>query len=184
MNNNELKLSNLERQFGKRLVATAIQSKTFVSALRRIRNEQVKIRQVGGPCRAYYDRRTRTIYIGSRCSHNYKIISIVHEFVHAVVSPTFDPIPGATGRQEFIDSCIGDETEAIALEVQCVDELLKAGIYIQESELKWLRLYKKGGRRAIRKELQTTITSTTGEDYPTYYGESYDEIVPEHLRLP
>lgn len=184
MDNNELKLSNLERQFCKRLVATAIRSKTFVKALRRIRTEQVRIKQISGPCSAYYNCKKRIIYIGRRCPRNYKIISIVHEFVHALVSPTIDPIPGITGRKEFIRRCIGDETAAIALEVQCVDELLKAGVKLDKRDLKWLRLYKKHGRRGIRKKLQKTITSTTGEDYPTYYGYWYDECVPEHLRLP
>lgn len=184
MDNSVLKLHNLRRQFGKSLVAVAIQSATFLHVLREIRTHKVKIRLVDGPCRAYYDRKKRTIYIGHWCPRDYKIISLVHEYVHALVKPTIDPVPGVTGRQEFIYRCIGEETEAIAIEVQCVTDLLKAGIRLSDRDLKWFRLYEKGGRRAIRKELTTTVTSTTGEDYPTYYGSWYDEIIPTRLRLP
>lgn len=175
---------NLKRQFGKRLVETALKSPTLMADIERIRNEGVRIRLVDGPCRAYYDRKKRTIYIGRWCPRNYKIISIAHEFVHAIVKPTIDPVPGKTGRQEFIDRCLEEETEAIVHEIHIVRELLKADVKVDPKELEWLNRYKRGGRRAIRKALEKTITSTTGEDYPEYYGSWYDEIVPTSQRLP
>lgn len=162
MHNPTLKIHNLKRQFGKRFVEAALKSRTFVRALYDIRTNQVKIRLVDGPCRAYYDRRKRTIYIGRWCPCNYKIISVVHEYVHALVRPTTDPIPGETGRQEFIDRCLDEEAEAIAMEVQCVKDLLKAGARLDPKELEWLKRFNKGGRKAIRRALETTVTSTTG----------------------
>ena len=72
---------NLKRQFGKRLVECALKCPTLVEDIERIRQEGVKIRLVDGPCRAYYDRKKRTIYIGRWCPRNYKLISIAHEFV-------------------------------------------------------------------------------------------------------
>jgi hypothetical protein len=184
MNTSTLKLNNLKRQFGIKFVEAATKSKTFLHALHEIRTKNVKIRLVHGPCRAYYDSKKRTIYIGYWCPRNYKIISIVHEFVHALVRPTTHPIPGVTGRQEFIDRCIGEETEAIVMEVQCVAELLEAGVRLEDAELEWLKIYKSGGRQAIFRKLQKTVTSTTGEEYPEYYGSWYDEIVPKRQRLP
>jgi Zn-dependent peptidase ImmA (M78 family) len=175
---------NLKRQFGKRLVETALKSPTLMSDLERIKVEGVRIRLVDGPCRAYYDRKKRTIYIGRWCPRNYKLISIAHEFVHALVKPTIDPVPGKTGRQEFIDRCIEEETEAIVHEILIVKELLLAGVEVDPKELEWLKRYRSGGRRAIRRALQKTITSTTGEDYPEYYGSWYDETVPVALRRP
>ncbi len=175
---------NLKRQFGKRLVETALKSPTLIQDIERIRNEGVRIRLVNGPCRAYYDRKKRTIYIGRWCPRNYKLISIAHEFVHALVKPTVDPVPGKTGRQEFIDRCLEEETEAIVHEILIVKELLKAGVVVDPKELDWLKRYRRGGRKAIRKALEKTITSTTGEDYPEYYGSWYDEIVPPAKRLP
>jgi hypothetical protein len=89
-----------------------------------------------------------------------------------------------TGRQEFIDRCIEEETEAIVHEIIIVRELIQAGVKVDPKELEWLNRYKSGGRRAIRRALQKTITSTTGEDYPEYYGSWYDEIIPAWQRIP
>jgi hypothetical protein len=161
-----------------------MQSPTLVEDIERIRSEGVKIRLVNGPCRAYYDRRKRTIYIGRWCPRNYKLISIAHEFVHALVKPTKDPVPGKTGRREFIDRCLEEETEAIVHEIRIVRELIKAGVKVDPKELEWLNRYKKGGRRAVRRALEKTVTSTTGEDYPDYYGSWYDEIIPPAKRIP
>ena len=93
-------------------------------------------------------------------------------------------MPGETGRQEFIDRCLEEETEAIVHEILIVKELLQAGVNVDAKELEWLRRYRRGGRKAIRRALEKTITSTTGEDYPDYYGSWYDEIVPPNKRLP
>jgi hypothetical protein len=175
---------NLKRQFGKGLVEAVRKSPTLESDLARIRSEGVKIRVVDGPCRAYYDRRKRTIYIGRWCPRNYKLISIAHEFVHALIKPTRDPIAGKTGRQEFIDRCLGEEAEAIIHEIRIVQELIDAGLTVSPNDKEWLNRFRRGGRRAIRKALQKTITSTTGEDYPEYYGSWYDEMIPEYKRLP
>ncbi|MBP9094413.1 hypothetical protein KBI23_25570 [bacterium] len=177
-------LRNLKRQFGRRMVETLLMSPTLVDDIDKIRAAGVRIRLVDGPCRAYYDRKKRTIYIGRWCPRNYKLISIAHEFVHALVKPTVDPVPGQTGRQEFINRCLEEETEAIVHEIEIVKDLLKADIPIDPKELEWLKRYKRGGRKAIIKALEKTITSTTGEDYPEYYGSWYDEIVPASQRLP
>lgn len=91
-------LRNLKRQFGRRMVETLLMSPTLVDDIDKIRAAGVRIRLVDGPCRAS-DRKKRTIYIGRWCPRNYKLISIAHEFVHALVKPTIDPVPGQTGRQ-------------------------------------------------------------------------------------
>src|SRR5271167_4617546 len=141
---------NLRRQFGKRLAETALKSPTLVEDIERIRNEGVRIRLVDGPCRAYYDRKKRTIYIGRWCPRNYKLISIAHEFVHALVKPTLDPIPGKTGKREFVERCLEEETEAIVHEISIMKELIAAGVKVDPKELDWLKRFKRGGRKAIR----------------------------------
>ena len=175
---------NLKRQFGKGLVEAVSKSPTLESDLARIRSEGIKIRVVDGPCRAFYDRKKRTIYIGRWCPRNYKLISIAHEFVHALIKPTLDPIAGKTGRQEFIDRCLGEETAAIVHEIRIVEELIKSGINVTPRDREWLNRYRRGGKKAVRKALEKTITSTTGEDYPEYYGSWYDEMIPPYQRLP
>lgn len=177
-------MKNLRRQFGKKLVETAQKSPSLVRDIERIRAEGVKIRLVDGPCRAYYDRKRKTIYIGRWCPRNYKLISIAHEFVHALVKPTLDPIPGKTGKKEFVKRCLDEEAAAIIHEISIIQELMKAGVKVDSKELEWLRRYQRGGKRAVRKALEKTVTSTTGEEYPEYYGSWYDEIVPPKKRLP
>ena len=177
-------MRNLKRQFGKRLVEAALKCPTLIEDIERIRTEGVKIRLVDGPCRAYYDRKKRTIYIGRWCPRNYKLISIAHEFVHALIKPTIDPIAGTTGRKEFINRCLDEEAEAIVHEILIVKELINAGVKVDPKELDWLNRYRRGGRKAVRKALEKTITSTTGEDYPEYYGSWYDEMIPTPKRLP
>ncbi len=177
-------MKNLRRQFGKKLVETAQKSPSLVRDIERIRAEGVKIRLVDGPCRAYYDRKRKTIYIGRWCPRNYKLISIAHEFVHALVKPTSDPIPGKTGKKEFVKRCLDEEAAAIIHEISIIQELMKAGVKVDSKELEWLRRYQRGGKKAVRKALEKTVTSTTGEEYPEYYGSWYDEIVPLKKRLP
>ena len=63
-------MRNLKRQFGKRMVETLLMSPTLVDDMEQIREAGVKIRLVDGPCRAYYDRKKRTIYIGRWCPRN------------------------------------------------------------------------------------------------------------------
>ena len=128
-------LRNLKRQFGRRMVETLLMSPTLVDDIDKIRAAGVRIRLVDGPCRAYYDRKKRTIYIGRWCPRNYKLISIAHEFVHALVKPTIDPVPGQTGRQEFINRCLEEETEAIVHEIEIVKDLLKADIPVDPKQL-------------------------------------------------
>jgi hypothetical protein len=134
-------LRNLKRQFGKRMVETLLKSPTLLEDIEQIREAGVRIRLVDGPCRAYYDRKKRTIYIGRWCPRNYKLISIAHEFVHALVKPTLDPIPGKTGRKEFVNRCLEEETEAIVHEIEIVKELIKAGTPVDPKELEWLKRY-------------------------------------------
>jgi hypothetical protein len=83
-----------------------------------------------------------------------------------------------------VDRCLEEETEAIVHEILIVKELMNAGVKVDPKELEWLRRYRSGGRKAIRRALEKTVTSTTGEDYPEYYGSWYDEIVPPSKRLP
>lgn len=170
--------------FGKSMFESACLSKTLLKLICRAHESKVKYKLLNGVCMAYYDSNKNTIYIGKFCPRNYKIISVAHEISHAVIRRTVNPIPGVTGRKEFIESCIDDETESIVQELKVLVELKNAGIKFHEKEERWLKAYKSGGRRTIRKILKTTITSTTLETYPTYYSGWYDQIVPKSKRLP
>jgi hypothetical protein len=179
-------MHRLRRQFGSKFVHLLKKSPTLVENLKHIRANNIKIRTGKGYCQAYYNKDTRTIYIGRRCALHYKLISLAHEFVHALIKPTEDPIPGKTGKKEFVNRCLSEEVEAIVHEVYIMQELIAAGMKEKEFSfnLQWLKLYLNGGRKAIRKKLNSTVTSTTGEKYPLYYGHWYDSKVPKNMRLP
>ncbi len=178
------KKAKLEKKLGKSVIDIALKLPTLMDDIDKIEEAGIKIKFIDGPCKAYYDKRKRTIFIGKWCPRNYKLISIAHEFVHAILNPTQDPVPGKTGRKEFIERCLEEETMAIIHEINIVKELVKANVKIDNNELEWLKRYEEGGKKAIYKALKTTITSTTGEDYPEYYGGWYDESIPARKRLP
>jgi hypothetical protein len=165
-------------------VTALSQCPTLVQDVADLRAAGVRIRRVGGHCQAYSMRKRMTIYIGSKCKLSYQLISLGHEKIHVLVSPTDDPVPGVTGRQAFIDSCLESETDSIVHEVIIVGELLAAGYPVDDHSMKWYRRFQKGGRAAVRKAIAEAFTSNTGERYPEYYGGWYDEAIKPKDRLP
>jgi hypothetical protein len=177
-------MQRIRKQFGAKFADALAKCPTLVADLKAIRAAGVKIRKVGGHCQAYSMLARLTIYIGSRCGLSYKLVSLAHEKVHMLDSPTPSPTPGKTGRKAFIEMCLGSEVDAIVHEVQVVAELLAAGIHVDDHSMKWYRLHKKGGRAAIRKAIEEAVTSNTGEKYPEYYGGWYDDALKPKDRLP
>lgn len=177
-------MNKLRRQFGESFIEALSKCPTLVADLAEIRANGVKIRKLGGHCQAYSNRGKKTIYIGARCKLSYKLISLAHEKVHVLVSPTPDPVPGKTSRQAFINMCLEAETDCIEHEVKVVAELLAARITVDDHSMGWYRRYQKGGRQAIREAMENAHASTTGEKYPEYYGGWYDEAVRPKDRLP
>jgi len=180
-------MEKLRKQFGRELVETLAKCPTLVKDLAELRKHGVKIRKVSGEgkhCQAYSMRKRMTIYLGTHCTVAQKLIALAHEKVHVIGKPTPDPIPRDMGRQEFIEFNLNAETDCIVHEVKVTAELVKLGLKIDDHSLSWLRLYKRGGRPAILKKMRKTVTSTTGELYPEYYGGWYDEAVKPKHRLP
>ena len=177
-------MQQLKRQFGAPFANALAQCPTLIQDVADLRAASVRVRRVGGHCQAYSIRKRMTIYIGSKCKLSYQLISLAHEKIHVLVSPTDNPIPGVTGRQDFIDSCLESETDSIVHEVIVVGELLAAGYPVDDHSMKWYRRFKRGGRAAIRKAIEAAFTSNTGERYPEYYGGWYDEVVKPKERLP
>jgi hypothetical protein len=183
-------MKKLRRQFGKKFVDILKKSPTLVKNLEEIRANNIKIRAISGYCRAYYDRKPTTIYIGKSCGLAYQLVSLAHEFVHALLKPTNDPIPGVTGKKEFIARCLSEETEAIVHELKIQEEFNQAGVKFTFGRDKkpynkeWVDCYAKSGRPGIMRKLKTTVTSTTGDKYPHYYALWYDDVIPKDKRLP
>jgi hypothetical protein len=177
-------MQRIRKQFGAAFADALAKCPTLVADLQVLRQHGVRIRKVGGHCQAYSNHFTKSIYIGSKCNMTYQLVGLGHEKVHVLDSPTPNPVPGKTGRREFIDMCLNAETDAIVHEVQIVSELLAAGYKVDSHSLSWYRRFKRGGRFAIRKAIEEAVTSNTGEKYPEYYGGWYDEAVKPKDRLP
>lgn len=174
----------IRKQFGAKFADALSKSPTLLKDLEEIRAAGIKIRRVGGHCQAYSMPEKKSIYIGTKCKLGYQLLALAHEKVHILGSPTQKPVPRVTGRQAFIDHCLDCETDCIVHEVQAGIELLAAGVKLDDHSLSWVKLFKRGGRAAIRKKMEKAITSNTGEKYPEYYGGWYDEAIKPKDRLP
>lgn len=174
----------IRKQFGLKFADALSKSPTLVKDLEELRAAGVKIRRVGGHCQAYTMNERKTIYIGTKCKLGYQLIALAHEKVHMVGSPTQNPVPRVTGRQAFIDHCLDCETDCIVHEVVVANELLAAGVKLDDHSLSWVKRFKRGGRAAIRRAIAKATTSNTGEKYPEYYGGWYDDAIKPKDRLP
>lgn len=174
----------IRRQFGDKFADALAKSPTLVADLELLRAADVKIRKVGGHCQAYSMYKKKSIYIGSKCNISYQLIALGHEKVHVLDRITPDPTARVTGRKEFIHMCLEAETDSIVHEVVIAEELLTAGFTVDDHSMKWVRRFRKGGRKAIRTAMNTAIASNTGEKYPDYYGGWYDEVLKPKDRLP
>ncbi len=177
-------MKKLRRQFGAKFVSALTRCPTLVADLQAIAEAGIKIRRVGRWCQAFTELSKKTIYIGSKCSLSYQLVALAHEASHAVYRPTISPLPGETGRQEFIERCLEDEVEAFVHEAQVVEEMRRARIYVGKHLLNWYERYKKGGREAVLCAVRSAPSSITGDSYPEHYGEWYDAAVKAPFRLP
>lgn len=174
----------IRKQFGASFADALATSPTLVADLSALRAAGVKIRKISGHCQAYSMYKRKSIYIGARCKLSYKLISLAHEKVHVLDKITPDPTPRVTGRKEFIHMCLEAETDAIVHEVVVAEELLNAGLEVDDHCMKWVKLFGKSGRKGIRKAMNNAHASNTGEKYPEYYGGWYDESLKPKDRLP
>src|SRR5215470_7046298 len=158
-------MHKIKRQFGARFAQVLAKCPTLVADLEEMRRQGVSIRRLSGHCQAFAEPRKRRIYIGSKCSMSYQLVSLAHEKVHVLDSPTPTPVPGKTRRKQFIHQCLEAEVDAIEHEVKVIEELLAARVKVGEGELAWHRLYQQGGRAALRQGIEAAFTSTTGEKY-------------------
>lgn len=177
-------MQRIRKQFGAKFADALAKCPTLKADLEEIRSSGVTIRRVGGHCQAYSMLARKRIYIGSSCSLSYQLIALAHEKIHMIDSPTPPPVPGVTGRQSFIEMCLASEVDAICHEVVVAEELLAAGLPVDSHSLSWVKRFRQGGRAAIRKAIESAVTSNTGEKYPEYYGHWYDDAVKPKDRLP
>lgn len=115
-----------KRKFGRAFWKLAEVSPTFMEDLKLLEAAGIEIRLLNKSDIAYFSRKKRVIYVGKWSSHVNKIVSIGHEFVHALLRPTTDVKEG-DDKETWVNERLEEETEAIVHELLILQELVAAG---------------------------------------------------------
>lgn len=205
-------MNKSKRKFGRAFWKLAEASPTFLQDLKLLEAAGIEIRLLNKNDIAYFSRKKQVVYVGKWSSNVNKIVSIGHEYVHALLRPTTDVKEG-DDRETWINERLDEETEAIVHELLILQELIAAGKrkffgkQFSGVGLTWLTIFlggdvacdavearflsmeldqpadtlldlvRAGGREAVKAVLSHTTTSNTGELYPEYYGEWFDEEI-------
>lgn len=112
--------------FGRPFWKLAAASPTFLQDLKLLEAAGIEIRLLRKSDVAYFNTYKRVIYVGKWSSNVNKIVSIGHEFVHALLRPTTHVQEG-DDREVWINERLEEETEAIIHELLILQELIDAG---------------------------------------------------------
>lgn len=170
-------LDRCRATLGADLAKIAEQSHTVIDDLTALLDRGVKVRFVPGPCRAFFDQKSRTINIASSCSSSRKLLAISHEYAHALLNPTAAPSREKISRQQFIERGLEDESDAVIHELVVARELKSAGITLDKSTERLLSAFDDRGSIAVTNFLNNAQNSATDESYVTHFGRWYDEVV-------
>lgn len=138
-----------KRIFGRAFWKLAEASPTFMQDWKLLEAAGIKVRLLNKSDIAYFNRKKRVVYVGKWSSHVNKIVSIGHEYVHALLRPTTDVKEG-DDRETWINERLEEETEAIVHELLILQELIAAGKskhfgkQFSSVGLGWLTIYQGG----------------------------------------
>ncbi len=138
-----------KRIFGRAFWKLAEASPTFMQDWKLLEAAGIKIRLLNKSDIAYFSRKKRVIYVGKWNSNVYNVVSIGHEYVHALLRPTTDVKEG-DDRETWINERLEEETEAIVHELLILKELIAAGKskyfgkLFSNVGLGWLTIYEGG----------------------------------------
>jgi len=177
-------LDKAKSLLGPQLFSIAQKSPVAVGDLLDLLRLGIKIKFVSGQQRAWFDRKTKTIYISKNRTDGEKLQAIAHEYSHVVLNPTANPMPGKTGREEFIRQGFEQEIDAVIHELIVANELNSQGVPVDEKALTLLSKYQKDGRQTIFKYVLDSKNSATNEDYFEHFNSWYDEMVPANAARP
>ncbi|MBX9879685.1 MAG: ImmA/IrrE family metallo-endopeptidase [Candidatus Obscuribacterales bacterium] len=162
-----------KRIFGRAFWKLAEVSPTFMQDWKLLEAAGIKIRLLNKSDIAYFSRKKRVVYVGKWSSHVNKIVSIGHEYVHALLRPTTDVKEG-DDRETWINERLEEETEAIVHELLILQELIAAGKskhfgkQFSSVGLGWLTIYQGGtvaGDAVEARLLATGIDTAASEDF-------------------
>jgi tetratricopeptide (TPR) repeat protein len=168
---------NVSKAIGAQLAAVASKSPIVLGDICGLLKRGIRIQFVKRNG-AYFDQKTKTIYVGNSFSDSHKLLALSHEYSHAVLNPTRNPVPGKTGRKEFILESFQQEADAVIHELIAAEELRSAGVPLDKPTLELLNAYQKDGRDIVLRYIDSSKNSATEEGYVEHFNRWYDEAVP------
>ena len=194
----DAQLDYLKEHFGTKVITTLLAIPLLVQIVRELLSHgwKIRIKKRMSGIRGYYDSayshaKSKTIYLGYglRKAPFFLLITIAHEYVHAIQHPTDWPVKGVTGRREFIEGCIEDEAMATMNETKVTQALLDLGYTFKQIDRrnKWAQNWYETaqlGLEALKTRLRTTIEGMDGLTYEEFYSGVYESHVPYRKRLP
>lgn len=174
----------IEKVLGASLARTAEKSPTASGDLADLLRLGIKVEFVAGRQRAFFDSKTKTIYISKNRTDSQKLQAISHEYSHVALNPTLNPIAGKTGREEFIRQGLEQEADAVIHELMVANELKSVGIILDRSTATLLNDYQAGGRQAVYRYILESKNSATNENYIDHFDKWYAEVVPPSAARP
>ncbi|MBX9878112.1 MAG: tetratricopeptide repeat protein [Candidatus Obscuribacterales bacterium] len=174
---------NLSKPLGEKLALIAAKSPVVFDDICTLLRRGVKIEFVKRNG-AYFDQKTKTIYVSTKFSDSHKLLALSHEYAHAVLNPTNNPIPGKTGRKEFILQGFEQEADAVIHELMAAQELKAAGVPIDKATEELLTAYQQSGRDAVLRYIDLSKNSANEEGYIEHFSHWYDETVPRSSARP
>jgi len=176
-------MNKIKRQYGNWFARAAASSPTLVSDIKEARRRGVRILRVPGRCQAYSTCKDKLVVISRRCATLTQITDLAHELYHILHGHApIDADPRRVGRRRYIRRLLEEETDCFVHEITVAEELLEAGYKLGAQEMEWVRSFRRGGRKAIRRKVERTETAVNGKKYRLYYGELYDEALQKSTR--
>lgn len=174
---------NVSKAIGKKLAVVAAKSPIVFEDICALLQRGIRIEFVKRNG-AYFDQKSKTIYVSAQFSDSHKLLALSHEYAHAVLNPTTNPIPGKTGRKEFILQGFEQEADAVIHELMAAQELKAVGVPLDKTTLELLSAYQQGGRNAILRYIDSSKNSANEEGYIEHFSHWYDETVPRSSARP
>lgn len=169
-------MKTLKRQFGAHFARLLALSPSLTADVAMLRKNKVRISRLKGTVDTWCIKDEQLIALGAREPIHTQVTNLAHEANHMLRERvTFDAIDSMS-KARWVGFMMAEETDCFIREIEVSEELKEAGIKPTVYAKRWLRIYRRGGRNAVRKALSKTRVVKTRVLYPEYYAQMYDEF--------
>jgi hypothetical protein len=167
--------TRIKRQFGVAFARAFALSPTLIADLDQLRLAKVSIRTVKG-CTGWSITEEKIMTLGRDCALGTRLLNFAHEAYHVLHGKTPMTNVRRMSRARFIRQALDEETDCIVHEMQVMYELFEAGanVIFPEGEMLWYRRFRRGGRRAVRRNIGATANAINNKPMAERYGQIWD----------